>query len=120
MAVWMGEQCGHPADSLPTLAVFQARVVGRHRQAQETRYEVHIQLIYKNRWPLRTREYVWAPGHCPCPPLAPHREYLMAVRRLVSPEGTQDRLLLPHAGYARPWSPAEDSRIRLAARRCPA
>ncbi|XP_027275163.1 ADAMTS-like protein 5 isoform X4 [Cricetulus griseus] len=99
--------------------VFQARVLGRHRQAQETRYEVRVLLIYKNRSPLRTREYVWAPGHCPCPPLAPHREYLLAARRLVSPDGTRDRLLLPHAGYARPWSPAEDSRVRLAARRCP-
>ncbi|XP_013365641.1 PREDICTED: ADAMTS-like protein 5 isoform X2 [Chinchilla lanigera] len=99
--------------------VFQARVLGTHRQAQETRYEVRILLIYKNRSPLRMREYVWAPGPCPCPPLAPHREYLLAVRRLISPDGTQDRLLLPHAGYARPWSPAEDSRARLAARRCP-
>ncbi|XP_058435231.1 ADAMTS-like protein 5 isoform X6 [Marmota monax] len=45
--------------------VFQARVVGRHRQAQETRYEVHIQLIYKSRWPLRTRE-----TGCCCPMLA--------------------------------------------------
>ncbi|XP_071460640.1 ADAMTS-like protein 5 isoform X4 [Marmota flaviventris] len=109
-----------PPPLMPTLApVFQARVVGRHRQAQETRYEVHIQLIYKSRWPLRTREYVWAPAHCPCPPLASQQEYLMAIRRLISPDGTQDRLLLPHAGYARPWSPAEDSRIRLAARRCP-
>uniref|UniRef100_A0A8C5KTG3 ADAMTS-like 5 n=1 Tax=Jaculus jaculus TaxID=51337 RepID=A0A8C5KTG3_JACJA len=99
--------------------VFQARVLGRHRQAQDTRYEVLILLIYKNRSPLRTREYVWAQGHCPCPSLAPHREYLLAVRRLVSPDGTQDRLLLPSAGYARPWSPAEDSRARLAARRCP-
>ncbi|XP_076775588.1 ADAMTS-like protein 5 isoform X3 [Arvicanthis niloticus] len=99
--------------------VFQARVLGRHRQAQETRYEVRALLVYKSRTPLRSREYVWAPGHCPCPPLAPHREYLLAVRRLVSPDGTQDRLLLPHAGYARLWSPAEDSRVRLAARRCP-
>ncbi|XP_037850544.2 ADAMTS-like protein 5 isoform X4 [Chlorocebus sabaeus] len=99
--------------------VFQARVLGHHRQAQETRYEVRIQLVYKNRSPLRAREYVWAPGHCPCPMLAPHRDYLLAVQRLVSPNGTQDRLLLPHAGYARPWSPAEDSRIRLTARRCP-
>ncbi|PNI16769.1 ADAMTSL5 isoform 7 [Pan troglodytes] len=104
----------------PTLApVFQARVLSRHRQARETRYEVRIQLVYKNRSPLRAREYVWAPGHCPCPMLAPHRDYLMAVQRLVSPDGTQDQLLLPHAGYARPWSPAEDSRIRLTARRCP-
>ncbi|XP_029421304.1 ADAMTS-like protein 5 isoform X3 [Nannospalax galili] len=99
--------------------VFQARVLDRHRQAQETRYEVRVLLIYKNRSPLRTREYVWAPGHCPCPPMAPHREYLLAARRHVSRDGTQDRLLLPHAGYTRPWTPAEDSRIRLAARRCP-
>ncbi|XP_058435230.1 ADAMTS-like protein 5 isoform X5 [Marmota monax] len=55
-----------PPPLMPTLApVFQARVVGRHRQAQETRYEVHIQLIYKSRWPLRTRE-----TGCCCPMLA--------------------------------------------------
>ncbi|XP_006898057.1 PREDICTED: ADAMTS-like protein 5 [Elephantulus edwardii] len=99
--------------------VFRARVLGRHRQAQETRYDVRVQLVYKNRSPLRAREYVWAPGRCPCPPLAPHREYLLAARRLVSPDGTQDRLLLPHSGFARPWSPAEDSRVRLLARHCP-
>lgn len=100
--------------------VFQARVLGRRRHAQETRYEVRVQLVYKSRGPLRGREYVWAPGRCPCPPLAARREYLLAVRRLVSPDGAQDRLLLPRAGYARPWSPAEDSRARLAARHCPA
>ncbi|XP_007952798.1 ADAMTS-like protein 5 [Orycteropus afer afer] len=99
--------------------VFRAHILGRQHQAQETRYEVRVQLVYKNRSPLRTHEYVWAPGHCPCPPLAPHQEYLLAVQRLVSPDGTQDRLLLPRSGYARPWSPAEDSRVRLAARHCP-
>ncbi|KAL0611201.1 ADAMTS-like protein 5 [Plecturocebus cupreus] len=108
------------AGSAPTLSpAFQARVLGRHRQAQETRYEVRIQLVYKSRTPLRAHEYVWAPGRCPCPLLAPHRDYVLAVQRLVSPDGTRDRLLLPHAGYARPWSPAEDSRVRLTARRCP-
>uniref|UniRef100_A0A8C6DWU9 ADAMTS like 5 n=1 Tax=Moschus moschiferus TaxID=68415 RepID=A0A8C6DWU9_MOSMO len=99
--------------------VFRARVLGRVRQAQETRYEVRVQLIYKNHSPLRALEYVWAPSRCPCPPLALHRDYLLAAQRLISPDGTQDRLLLPHAGYARLWSPAEDSRVRLAARHCP-
>ncbi|XP_045687541.1 ADAMTS-like protein 5 isoform X7 [Phyllostomus hastatus] len=99
--------------------VFRARVLGHLHQAQETRYEVHVQLVYKNRSPLQALEYVWAPGRCPCPPMSLHREYLLAAQRLVSPDGTQDRLLLPHAGYARPWSPAEDSRVRLAARHCP-
>ncbi|XP_047704312.1 ADAMTS-like protein 5 isoform X3 [Prionailurus viverrinus] len=100
--------------------VFRARVLSRLQQAQETRYEVHVQLIYKNRSPLRALEYVWALGRCPCPRLDLHREYLLAVQRLISPDGTQDRLLLPHTGYARAWSPAEDSRVRLAARHCPA
>ncbi|XP_077716833.1 ADAMTS-like protein 5 isoform X1 [Canis aureus] len=99
--------------------VFRARVLSRLHQAQETRYEVRVQLIYKNRSPLRALEYVWAPGRCPCPRLDLHREYLLAAQRLISPDGTQDRLLLPHAGYARIWSPAEDSRVRLASRRCP-
>lgn len=116
----MGPGAERPAGLSTTLpAVFRARVLGRVRQAQETRYEVHVQLIYKNRSPLRALEYVWAPSRCPCPPLALHRDYLLAARRLISPDGTQDWLLLPHAGYARPWSPAEDSRVRLAARRCP-
>ncbi|XP_053076189.1 ADAMTS-like protein 5 isoform X4 [Acinonyx jubatus] len=100
--------------------VFRARVLSRLQQAQETRYEVRVQLIYKNRSPLRALEYVWALGRCPCPRLDLHREYLLAVQRLISPDGTQDRLLLPHTGYARAWSPAEDSRVRLAARHCPA
>ncbi|XP_012584881.1 PREDICTED: ADAMTS-like protein 5 [Condylura cristata] len=99
--------------------VFRAQVLGHLRQAQESRYEVRVQLVYKNRSPLRALEYLWAPGRCPCPLLALHREYLLAAQRLVSPDGTQDRLLLPHAGYGRPWSPAEDSRIRLVARHCP-
>ncbi|XP_036746630.2 ADAMTS-like protein 5 isoform X3 [Manis pentadactyla] len=99
--------------------VFRARVLGRLRQARETRYEVRVQLIYKNLSPLRALEYVWALSHCPCPPLDLHHEYLLAAQRLISPDGTQDRLLLPHAGYARPWTPAEDSRVRLAARQCP-
>ncbi|KAF3829656.1 hypothetical protein GH733_003920, partial [Mirounga leonina] len=99
--------------------VFRARVLSRLHQAQETRYEVQVQLIYKNRSPLRALEYVWALGRCPCPRLDLHREYLLAVQRLISPDGTQDRLLLPHTGYARAWSPAEDSRVRLAARHCP-
>lgn len=99
--------------------MFRARVLGRLRQARETRYEVRVQLIYKNLSPLRSLEYVWALSHCPCPLLDLHREYLLAAQRLISLDGTQDRLLLPHAGYARPWTPAEDSRVRLAARQCP-
>ncbi|XP_073743451.1 ADAMTS-like protein 5 isoform X6 [Callorhinus ursinus] len=99
--------------------VFRARVLSRLHQAEETRYEVQVQLIYKNRSPLRALEYVWAPGRCPCPRLDLHREYLLAAQRLISPDGTQDRLLLPHMGYARAWSPAEESRVRLAARHCP-
>lgn len=95
-------------------------MLSRLQQAQEMRYEVQVQLIYKSRWPLRALEYVWALGRCPCPRLDLQREYLLAAQRLISPDGTQDRLLLPHAGYARTWSPAEDSRVRLAARHCPA
>ena len=50
-----GAEC--PAGLSTTLpAVFRARVLGRVRQAQETRYEVRVQLIYKNRSPLRALE----------------------------------------------------------------
>ncbi|XDB52066.1 PREDICTED: ADAMTS-like protein 5 isoform X7 [Capra hircus] len=119
VGAWLGPRLCPAGLSMVPPTVFRAHVLGRIRQAQETRYEVRVQLIYKNRSPLRALEYVWAPSRCPCPPLALHRDYLLAARRLISPDGTQDRLLLPHAGYARLWSPAEDSRVRLAARHCP-
>ncbi|XP_060037488.1 ADAMTS-like protein 5 isoform X4 [Erinaceus europaeus] len=99
--------------------VLRARVLGLLQPPpQDTRYEVEVQQVYKQRSPLRTREYLWAPGRCPCPALGPGHDFLLAARRVLSPDRTRDRLLLPRNGYARPWSPAEDSRVRLAARRC--
>ncbi|XP_044527826.1 ADAMTS-like protein 5 isoform X2 [Gracilinanus agilis] len=99
--------------------VFRARVLARLRVGEETRYDIQVQHSYKNWTPLERREFLWAPGACPCPLLAPRAEYLVAAQRHINYEGTLDRLLLPHAGYARPWTPREDARIQEVARRCP-
>ncbi|XP_038627697.1 ADAMTS-like protein 5 [Tachyglossus aculeatus] len=99
--------------------VFRGRVLARRQVGQETRYDVQVQHTYKNLYPLERREYLWAPGVCPCPLLAEQREYLLTARRHVNYEGTLNRLLLPRAGYARPWSPRQDTLIREAAKHCP-
>uniref|UniRef100_F6TKV8 ADAMTS like 5 n=1 Tax=Ornithorhynchus anatinus TaxID=9258 RepID=F6TKV8_ORNAN len=99
--------------------VFRGRVLARRQVGQETRYDVQVEHTYKNLYPLERREYLWGPGVCPCPLLTERREYLLTARRHVNYEGTLNRLLLPRAGYARPWSPREDTLIREAARHCP-
>ncbi|XP_074160631.1 ADAMTS-like protein 5 isoform X2 [Sminthopsis crassicaudata] len=99
--------------------VFRARVLARLRMGEETRYDIQVQHSYKNWTPLERREFLWAPGACPCPLLVPRAEYLVAAQRHINYEGTLDRLLLPHAGYARPWTPREDSRIQEVAKHCP-
>ncbi|XP_043833472.1 ADAMTS-like protein 5 isoform X1 [Dromiciops gliroides] len=99
--------------------VFRARVLARLRVGEETRYDIQVQHTYKNWTPLERREFLWAPGACPCPLLVPRAEYLVAAQRHINYEGTLDRLLLPHAGYARPWTPKEDARIQEVAKHCP-
>uniref|UniRef100_A0A8I3NEZ9 ADAMTS like 5 n=1 Tax=Canis lupus familiaris TaxID=9615 RepID=A0A8I3NEZ9_CANLF len=76
--------------------VFRARVLSRLHQAQETRYEVRVQLIYKNRSPLRALEYVWAPGRCPCPRLDLH------PRSTCWPPSASSALMALRTGYCCP------------------
>ncbi|XP_068958088.1 ADAMTS-like protein 5 isoform X6 [Petaurus breviceps papuanus] len=99
--------------------VFRARVLARLHMGEETRYDIQVQHSYKNWTPLERREFLWAPGACPCPLLVPRAEYLVAAQRHINYEGTLDRLLLPYAGYARPWTPREDTRIQEVAKQCP-
>lgn len=84
----------------------------------ETRYDVQVQQAYRNRFPLRSREYVWVPNTCDCPHLLERREYLLMARNHVNFEQTLNRLLLQRGDYARPWSPREDLQLRDAAPRC--
>ncbi|KAM7081347.1 ADAMTS-like protein 5 isoform 2-T2 [Ciconia maguari] len=99
--------------------VFQGRILARRLLGQETRYEVEVKTLYRHRFPLVPREYVWVPNTCGCPPLQEGGEYLLMARRHVNYERTLNRILLQDDGYARPWTPREDRLVREAARHCP-
>ncbi|XP_058019756.1 ADAMTS-like protein 5 isoform X5 [Ahaetulla prasina] len=98
--------------------VFRARILSKRYVGSETRYDVQVQQTYRNRFPLRSREYLWVPNTCDCPHLLERREYLLMARNHVNFEQTLNRLLLQSGGYARPWSPREDLLLRDAAPRC--
>ncbi|NXJ84978.1 ATL5 protein, partial [Trogon melanurus] len=100
--------------------VFQGRILARRLVGQETRYEVEVTTPpYRHRFPLVSREYVWVPNACDCPPLREGGRYLLMARRHVNYERTLNRILLRDDGYARPWTPREERLVREAARHCP-
>ncbi|KAJ7308134.1 hypothetical protein JRQ81_008645 [Phrynocephalus forsythii] len=98
--------------------VFRAWILSKQPVGQETRYDLQVKEAYRNRFPLGHREYLWVPNTCDCPPLTEQREYVLMARRHVNFEHTRNRLLLPHGGYARSWSPREDLQLREAAKYC--
>ncbi|XP_041886048.1 ADAMTS-like protein 5 isoform X1 [Corvus kubaryi] len=99
--------------------VFHGRILARRVVGQETRYEVEVKEPYRRRFPLVSREYLWVPNTCGCPPLREGGEYLLMARRHVNREHTLNRILLQDDGYARPWTPREARLVREAARHCP-
>ncbi|XP_068012393.1 ADAMTS-like protein 5 isoform X2 [Melanerpes formicivorus] len=99
--------------------VFQGRILARRSVGRETRYEVEVKSRYRQRFPLVSREYLWVPNACGCPPLREGGEYLLMAWRHVNHEQTLNRILLPTEGYARPWTPREERLVRGAARSCP-
>ncbi|NXN93212.1 ATL5 protein, partial [Rhinopomastus cyanomelas] len=98
--------------------VFRGRILSRRLVGRETRYEVEVKASYGQRFPLVSREYLWVPDVCGCPPLQEGGDYLLMARRHVNYEGTLNRILLPTDGYARPWTPREHRLVRDAQRRC--
>ncbi|NXR09012.1 ATL5 protein, partial [Semnornis frantzii] len=70
------------------------------------------------RSPLVSREYLWVPNTCGCPPLQEGGDYLLMAWRHVNHEQTLNRILLPPDGYARPWTPREEQLVRGAAGSC--
>ncbi|NWX24378.1 ATL5 protein, partial [Aegotheles bennettii] len=66
--------------------VFQGRILARRLVGQETRYEVEVKARYRHRSPLVSREYVWVPNTCGCPPLREGHQYLLMARRHVNHE----------------------------------
>ncbi|XP_027561574.1 ADAMTS-like protein 5 isoform X2 [Neopelma chrysocephalum] len=99
--------------------VFHGRIVAQRLVGRETRYEVEVKAPYRQRSPLVSREYLWVPNTCGCPPLREGGEYVLMARRHVNHEHTLNRILLQDGGYARPWTPREARLVREAARHCP-
>ncbi|NXP71389.1 ATL5 protein, partial [Ramphastos sulfuratus] len=98
--------------------VFQGRILARRSVGRETRYEVEVKTRYRQRFPLVSREYLWVPNTCGCPPLQEGGDYLLMAWRHVNHEQTLNRILLRPDGYARPWTPREEQLVRGAARSC--
>ncbi|XP_032567547.1 ADAMTS-like protein 5 [Chiroxiphia lanceolata] len=99
--------------------VFHGRILAQRLVGRETRYEVEVKAPYRQRSPLVSREYLWVPNTCGCPPLREGGEYVLMARRHVNHEHTLNRILLQDGGYARPWTPREARLVREAARHCP-
>ncbi|NXU59971.1 ATL5 protein, partial [Turnix velox] len=98
--------------------VFLGRVLAGRVVGQETRYEVEVRRRYRQRFPLLSREYVWVPNACGCPPLRDGGRYVLMATRHVNYERTLNRVLLPDGGYARPWTPREERLLGEAAGVC--
>ncbi|NXH18990.1 ATL5 protein, partial [Bucco capensis] len=98
--------------------VFRGRIVARRLVGQETRYEVEVTTPYRQHFPLLSREYLWVPNRCSCPPLRQGRDYVLMAQRHVNHEHTLNRLVLRTDGYARPWSPRQERLLREAAQHC--
>ncbi|NXS64364.1 ATL5 protein, partial [Brachypteracias leptosomus] len=99
--------------------VFQGQILAQLLVGQETRYEVEVKTLYRQRFPLVPREYLWVPNACGCPPLREGARYVLMAQRHVNHEHTLNRLLLRGDGYARPWTPREERLVREAAQHCP-
>ncbi|KAG9463388.1 hypothetical protein GDO78_021858 [Eleutherodactylus coqui] len=98
--------------------VIRGRISRRKTMGQESRYDVQIKHVYKNKFPLVQREYIWVSNKCDCPMLQEHKEYIMMPSRHVNYERTLNRILLTAHSYVRPWSQHEDYQVERLNRMC--
>lgn len=97
--------------------VVRVQVLWVRPWGSESRIEVRILESYRNRFPLLSREFLWAPDPC-CPLLERGRQYVLMLRRHVNHEVTLNRLLLERDSYYAPYRPREDKHLRELQRRC--
>ncbi|XP_072166792.1 ADAMTS-like protein 5 [Diadema setosum] len=69
-------------------------VVDQSTIGGETRYDVDIEVTFKNNIHLNHREYLWVPNACPCPKLRTGGRYIVTGSRVSSPETGESRLVL--------------------------
>ncbi|KAG8594482.1 hypothetical protein GDO81_001217 [Engystomops pustulosus] len=98
--------------------VIRGRILGQKTVGQEMRYDIQIKHVYKNKFPLGHREYIWVSNMCNCPNLQDLKEYIMMPSRHVNYESTLNRILLNSKSYVRPWSQHEDYQMERLNRLC--
>ncbi|XP_056372545.1 ADAMTS-like protein 5 isoform X2 [Hyla sarda] len=98
--------------------VIRGKIWGKKTIGQETRYDVQIKHVYKNKFPLVHREYIWVSNKCDCPKLQDRKEYIMMPSKHVNYERTLNRILLTINSYVRPWSQREDYQMGRLNRLC--
>ncbi|KAM5194543.1 ADAMTS-like protein 5 isoform 2-T2 [Mantella aurantiaca] len=98
--------------------VIRGKILGRRKMGQETRYDIHVKHVFKNKFPLVHREYIWVSNQCDCPKLEDNQEYIMMPSRHVNQERTLNRILLYPNSYVRPWSQHEDQQMQRLNRLC--
>ncbi|XP_044139377.1 ADAMTS-like protein 5 [Bufo gargarizans] len=98
--------------------VIRGKILGQKTIGQETRYDIHIKHVYKNKFPLVHREYIWVSNKCDCPKLKDHKEYIMMPSRHVNYEHTLNRILLTINSYVKRWSQHEDYQVERLSRSC--
>lgn len=91
--------------------VVRVQVLWVQPWGSESRIEVRVLESYRNRFPLLSREFLWAPDQC-CPLLERGRQYILMLRRHVNHEVTLNRLLLESDSYYAPYRPREDKHLR--------
>ncbi|CAI9581102.1 unnamed protein product [Staurois parvus] len=98
--------------------VIRGKIMGSRKIGLETRYDIHVKHVFKNKFPLVHREYVWVSNQCDCPKLEDNQEYIMMPSRHVNHERTLNRILLSPNSYIRPWTQQEDHQMQRLNRLC--
>ncbi|XP_040179488.1 ADAMTS-like protein 5 isoform X1 [Rana temporaria] len=98
--------------------VIRVKILGRRKMGLETRYDINVKHVFKNKFPLVHREYIWVSNQCDCPKLEDNQEYIMMPSRHVNHERTLNRILLSPNSYIRPWSQQEDQQMQRLNRLC--
>ncbi|XP_072260937.1 ADAMTS-like protein 5 [Pyxicephalus adspersus] len=98
--------------------VIRGKIVGRRKIGQETRYDIHVKHVFKNKFPLDHLEFIWVSNQCDCPKLEDNKEYIMMPSRHVNHEHTLNRILLSPNSYVRTWSQHEDQQMQRLNRLC--
>ncbi|XP_063770320.1 ADAMTS-like protein 5 isoform X2 [Pseudophryne corroboree] len=98
--------------------VIHGKILGRKIMGKETRYDIQVKHVYKSKFPLVHREYIWVTDKCNCPKLQDRQEYIIMASRHMNYERTLNRILLFAHSYVRAWSQNEDLQVQRLSKLC--